>query len=129
MHYNLVSNAFHLTFNSIGEYSVPIHESETAMQNMLRTLVGMLAGAALVILIMIAAGVRAQDGGIQTLAGEAAPAQTTIVDGVLAASSSMQYQGVLLDPATAQPKPDGTYNMTFRLYNTGPVCLACCLVR
>ena len=89
------------------------------MQSMLRTVVGMLAGAALVILIMVAAGVRAQDGGVQTLAGETAPAQTTIVDGVLAASTSMQYQGVLLDPATGQPKPDGTYNMTFRLYNTG----------
>ncbi len=89
------------------------------MQSMLRTVVGMLAGAALVILIMVAAGVRAQDGGAQTLAGETAQAQTTIVDGVLAASTSMQYQGVLLDPVTGQPKPDGTYNMTFRLYNTG----------
>lgn len=93
------------------------------MQNMLRTVVGMLAGAALVILIMIAAGVRAQDGGVQTLAGAVAPAQTTIVDGVLAASTSMQYQGVLLDPVTGQTKPDGIYNMTFRLYNTSGTSL------
>lgn len=85
------------------------------MQNFLRTVVGMLAGAALVILIMIAAGVQAQDGA-QTLAGDAAPAQTAIADGVLAASTSMQYQGVLLDPVTGQPKPNGTYSMAFRLY-------------
>ena len=87
------------------------------MQNMLRTVVGMLAGAALAILIMIAVGVRAQDGSVQTTAGESAPAQATIVDGLLQASMDMQYQGVLLDPVSGQPKADGTYAMTFRLYN------------
>ena len=81
----------------------------------------MLAGAALATLILIAVGVRAQDGGVQTTAGESAPAQTTIVDGVLQTNMDMQYQGVLLDPITGQPKPNGTYAMIFRLYNQSNV--------
>jgi hypothetical protein len=45
-----------------------------------------------------------------------APQQGEIVQGTQAANPTIQFQGRLLDPATGQPKSDGAYAMTFRLY-------------
>jgi hypothetical protein len=44
------------------------------------------------------------------------PQEGEIVQGTLAANPTIQFQGRLLDPATGQPKSDGAYAMTFRLY-------------
>jgi hypothetical protein len=40
-----------------------------------------------------------------------------------AGASLISYQGRLLDPATGQPKPDGSYPMTFRIYNSSDTVL------
>lgn len=72
----------------------------------------MLWGALLVVAVaaLALAGVRAfaQDD------GSAAPAT---VGEVTATTLRMTYQGRLLDPVSGQPKPDGSYALTFRLYN------------
>lgn len=39
-----------------------------------------------------------------------------VVQGTLATNPTIQFQGRLLDPITGQPKSDGAYPMTFRLY-------------
>ena len=86
------------------------------MRNLLRTALGMLAGAALTIVLIIAYNARAQDVGTLSTAGQ--ERTSVVVDGTLAVNPQFQYQGVLLDPFTGQPKPDGTYTMVFNLYNS-----------
>lgn len=53
------------------------------------------------------------------LANQEAPLGATATEGTLAVSSTLpvfQYQGQLLSPTTGQPVADGTYPITFRLY-------------
>jgi hypothetical protein len=46
------------------------------------------------------------------------PAQaSTTVEAPALSSPVLQYQGRLLNPSTGNPKPNGTYTMTFRLYD------------
>src|SRR5512139_2484874 len=53
-----------------------------------------------------------------TNAAASPPAQAPITDEAQALSSPViHYQGRLLDPSTGNPKPNGTYNMTFRIYD------------
>jgi hypothetical protein len=42
----------------------------------------------------------------------------TVVQGMTDMAPVLHYQGRLLDPATGNPKPNGIYSMTFRIYNT-----------
>jgi hypothetical protein len=68
---------------------------------------GLLAGLALgVVLILPLGGAWAQD----------APEGALVVGESAAAAPSITFQGRLLDPASGQPKPDGSYNLAFRLY-------------
>lgn len=43
---------------------------------------------------------------------------TIVVQDTVAATQVLQYQGRLLDAISGQPKPDGAYAFTFRIYNT-----------
>lgn len=45
------------------------------------------------------------------------PQEGEVVQGTLATNPTIQFQGRLLDPTTGQPKSDGVYTMTFRLYS------------
>ena len=85
------------------------------MRNLLRTAFGMLAGAVLAIVLIMAYNARAQDAGTVSTIGEART--SVVVDGTVAVNPTFQYQGVLLDPVTGQPK-NGTFNITFNLYNS-----------
>jgi hypothetical protein len=42
--------------------------------------------------------------------------QASIVQDATASAPVIHYQGRLLDPTTSQPKPDGSYQMSFNLY-------------
>lgn len=80
------------------------------MQRMLRPAVAVILGLAVVITTFFAVRAYAQerDDG-------AAPAETNIVDATLSVGNTFTYQGVLLDPSN-NPRPSGTYGITFRLY-------------
>lgn len=45
------------------------------------------------------------------------PVQAAVAQEVLAVASVITYQGRLVTPSTGVNKPDGTYEMSFRLYN------------
>ena len=95
------------------------------MRNLLRTMLGMLAGAVLTIVLIMAYNARAQDEGTLSTANQE---RTTIVaDGTFVTNTQFQYQGVLLDPFTGQPKPDGTYNITFNMYNSSSQFITGCI--
>ena len=65
-----------------------------------------MVGTALVALLLAA-----------TQAGASPPAQApATVEAQAVSSPVLHYQGRLLDPSTGNPKPNGNYNMTFRLY-------------
>jgi hypothetical protein len=76
----------------------------------------MLAGAVLTIVLIMAYNARAQDVGTLSTANQERTA--IVADGTFVTNTQFQYQGVLLDPFTGQPKPDGTYNITFNMYNS-----------
>lgn len=100
------------------------------MQRATRTLISMLAGAALVVVVLLAARAYAQDETPTTIAGgtfieqptDVQPTDGASVDAVQAVARTLTYQGVLL-AANNTPVPNATYNMVFTLYvdNSSPV--------
>ncbi len=98
------------------------------MQRTLRTLVSMLAGGALVVVVLLAARAFAQDDATPTsITGgtfiqQPTDAGSDSVEAVAAVQRTLTYQGVLL-AANNTPVANGTYQMVFTLYvdNTSPV--------
>lgn len=82
------------------------------MQRRLRPLIAIVLGVAVVVTAFFAVRASAQegDGTINTT-----PAETNIVDATLSVANTFMYQGVLLD-TNNNPRPSGTYSMTFRFY-------------
>ena len=70
-----------------------------------KRMVILMAAVAFLALLWVASGV-----GAYPPADEPSGQQGTM-------SLMMNYQGRLLDPTTGDPKPDGTYTMTFRIYD------------
>lgn len=91
------------------------------MQRVVRHLISMAAGGALVVVLLLAVRAFAQEGATPaSIAGgavveQAGAPQTTIVDATLAVQRTFTYQGVLLNGQNA-PVPNGTYPMVFTLY-------------
>lgn len=82
----------------------------TAVRSLASRLLSMIAGGALVALLILAAQAWAQE------SPAAAPApQGSVIDVSTAIQNIITYQGILLDPQ-GYPKASGTYQMTFRLY-------------
>ncbi len=71
--------------------------------------------AVLVVTLAMALGMVA--GNISS--GTAAPPaqEPGVVEGVTASNLVLNYQGRLLDPATGNPKPNGSYLMSFSIYD------------
>lgn len=84
------------------------------MKRIFQQIASMMIGGALVALVFVA--VRAGAQGEIATANSASPQQGAIVDAVFDVQSNIQYQGLLLDSSN-NPKPGGTYNITFRLYD------------
>ncbi len=54
---------------------------------------------------------------VETLPLASAAQDSGVVEGLMASTPVLSYQGRLLDAATGNPKPDGSYVMSFRLYD------------
>lgn len=82
------------------------------MQRSVRPLIATLLGVAVVLTAFFSIRASAQegDGAINSV-----PAETNIVDAELSVANTLMYQGVLLDSSN-NPRPSGTYAITFRLY-------------
>ncbi len=79
------------------------------LRSLLKQSIGMMIGAALVLVVMqFTASVRASTTQV---------ASATVIQEALASAPMLSYQGRLLDPATGQPKPDGAYTMQFKIYD------------
>ena len=78
---------------------------------MLRTVIG---GMLLSTLLLIAPAASADT----TAAWDQPNQEQAVVTAQVAATQVLHYQGRLLDPATGQPKTDGAYPMSFRLYTS-----------
>ena len=76
-----------------------------------RQLTGLIAGVGLTMVILL--------GAHWVQASSAADVRSAVVAdaSVSAAAPLLHYQGRLLDPATGDPKPDGSYTMALRLYS------------
>lgn len=87
------------------------------MQRTFRSVVTVVLGIAVLVTAFFAVRAYAQerDDVIVPDATTAEPAETNIGEATLALSNNLTYQGVLLDPNN-NPRPSGTYGMTFRLY-------------
>ncbi len=88
------------------------------MQRMLRPAAAVILGVAVLVTAFFAIRVYAQERDDVIVADEtsaASPNETNIGDATLSVGNFLTYQGVLLDPAN-NPRPSGTYGMTFRLY-------------
>jgi hypothetical protein len=73
-------------------------------------------GASIVVLVAVLAAALALVG-VRAFAQEGDGTAPAAVGEVTATTLRLTYQGRLLDPATGRPKPDGSYGLTFRLYN------------
>ncbi len=79
------------------------------MRQIMRQLIAMSAGAALLALSLTAAGVFAQE-------SNSPQAQPVAVQGVVAQQNVMHYQGQLFNPNGGQPLVNATVSASFRLY-------------
>lgn len=77
----------------------------------LRTHAGRLAGTVIVLALTFCFGRGA------SLDASPLAQEPDTTEGTAAVTRVISYQGRLLDPSTGAPKPDGTYTMTFALYN------------
>lgn len=89
------------------------------MQRMFRPAIAVFLGMAVLVTAFFAVRAYAQERDDVivpvTTSDAAEPAETNIGDATLAVGNTLTYQGVLLDPSN-NPRPSGTYGMTFRLY-------------
>ena len=75
-----------------------------------KRMVILMAAVAFLALLWVASGVGAHPPADEPIGQKGVTIGSTM-------SLMMKYQGRLLDPATGDPKPDGTYTMTFRIYD------------
>lgn len=83
-------------------------------QHLMNTLVSALMAVGVIWLAPAAWSVFAQSQAPRPVAAAQEPARVT--DATAVSLPVLSYQGRLLDPATGVPKPDGAYNMQFKLY-------------
>ncbi len=67
--------------------------------------------------VVVVAGLVLQGAGIGPGRMAVVEAQAVVPANTMVTAPLISYQGRLVDPATGLPKPDGSYGMSFRLYN------------